>query len=46
VVNARAVEGRGPAHHPVNFVALFEELLGHIGAVLPRHTGDQCAFCF
>ncbi len=38
------IEGRGPSDHTVDFVALFEEQLGQIRAILSRHTGDEGLF--
>ena len=35
------VLGRGPSHHSVDLVALVEEELGEVGAVLAGDAGDQ-----
>jgi len=40
-VDARAVEQRGAARHAVHLVALLQQELGQVGAVLPGDAGDQ-----
>ena len=41
VVDAPGVEGAAPPHEAVNVVALVEEELGEVAAVLPSDPGDQ-----
>lgn len=43
VIDPGAVEGARSPYQPVNLIALIEELLGHIGAVLACHTRDECS---
>ena len=47
VINTSAIEGRGPSHHPMHFVALGQQLLCHIGAVLTRDSRyeNSARFC-
>jgi hypothetical protein len=42
VIDPIRIERTAPANHAMNFIALFEKLLGQIGAVLSRDTGDEC----
>ena len=44
MVDAGGVEGRGPALDAVDLIALGEQQLGQIGAVLAGDAGDQCHF--
>ena len=41
VVDPAGVEGRGPPDDAVHLVALFEQQLREIGAVLARDAGDE-----
>ena len=41
VRDALDVLGRGAARHPEHLVALLEEQLGQVRAVLPRDASDQ-----
>ena len=41
VVDALKVGGGGPAHHPVDLVALLQKELGQVRAVLAGDAGDQ-----
>jgi hypothetical protein len=43
VLDALELLGRGAAHHAVDLVALLEQQIGEIGAVLARDPGDQRA---
>ena len=43
VLDALEPLGRGAAHHPVHLVALLEQQLGQVRAVLARDPGDQRA---
>ena len=43
VLDAVEALGRGAAHHAVDLVALLEQELGQVGAVLAGDAGDQCA---
>ena len=43
VVDPRGVEGRGAADQPVHLVALRQQQLGEVGAVLAGDAGDECA---
>lgn len=45
VVNTAAVERARTAHDAVHFVALVQQLAGHVGAVLTRHARDERALC-
>ena len=42
VVDAIGVEEAGPALDAVHDVALVEQELGQVGAVLPGDAGDEC----
>ena len=44
VVDARGVEGAGAADDAVDFVALLEQQIGEVGAVLAGDAGDECFF--
>src|SRR5260370_16086451 len=44
MLDALGVERRGPALNAVNFVAVFQQKLGQIGAILPGDARDQCDF--
>jgi hypothetical protein len=44
VIDPARIEGRGPANHPVNFVAFGQQELGEIGTVLTGDTGDEGFF--
>ncbi len=44
MVDARGVEGRRPALHPVDCVALVQQQFGQIGPVLARDAGDERGF--
>ena len=47
MVHAAGVEGGGAALDPVHRVALRQEKLGEVGAILARDAGDQCDLaCF
>lgn len=41
VVNSGSVEGRRPADDPVHLVALLQQQLREVGAVLPGDAGDE-----
>ena len=41
VVDARPIEGAGPANDAVHLVALVQQLLGHVRAVLTGHARDE-----
>jgi len=41
VVDSPGVEGAAPAHEPVHLVALVEQQLREVAAVLPRDPGDE-----
>ena len=41
VLDALELLGRGAAHHAVDLIALLEQQLGQIGAVLAGHPGDE-----
>ena len=45
VVDAVGVEQAGAALDAVHHVALLEQVLGQVGAVLPGDAGDQCRLC-
>ena len=42
MIDARGIEAARAALDAVNFVALLEQQLGEIRAVLARDTGDEC----
>ena len=42
--DALEVEGARPADHAADLVALVEQELGQVGAVLAGDAGDQCSF--
>jgi hypothetical protein len=44
MIDAAPVEGRGTPNYPVDLVALVEQKLGEIGAVLAGDSGDQSLF--
>ena len=44
MIDAVGVEQRGPALDAVHFVALAEQKLGKVGAVLAGDAGDQRCF--
>lgn len=44
VVNPLGVEQRGTALDAVDFVALFQQKLCKVGAVLAGDAGDECFF--
>ena len=44
MVDAAGGEARGAAHDAVDFVALFEQKFGEVGAVLPGDPGYQRDF--
>ncbi|MNL39841.1 hypothetical protein D3C87_1621500 [compost metagenome] len=41
MVDALGVEERGPALDAMHLIALFEQKLGQVGAILARDTGDE-----
>ena len=43
MLDAREVLGAGAAHHAEDLVALLQQQLGQVRAVLPGDAGDQCA---
>src|SRR5262249_12493212 len=43
VLDALEVLAAGPPHHADDAIALLEQELGEVGAVLPGDAGDQCA---
>src|SRR6516225_1635452 len=45
VIDAIGVEQACPADQTVHLVALGEQKLGQVRAILPGNTGDQGAFC-
>ena len=44
VVDARGVERRRPTLDAMNFIALIQQELRQIGAVLTGNAGDKCFF--
>jgi hypothetical protein len=43
VVDPGGVEGRSSPDEPVNLIALLQQQLGEIGAVLAGNAGDECS---
>ena len=41
VIDARSIEGAGSANQSVDLIALLQQLLGHVGAILPGDPGDE-----
>ena len=44
VVDARGIEGAGPADDAMDFIAFGNEQVGQIGAILTSDAGDECFF--
>ena len=44
MIDARAIERRSAANQPVDFVALLEQELRQVAAVLPRDSRDESDF--
>lgn len=41
VIDPTTIERRRPANQSMNLIALIQQLLGHIRAILTGHTGDE-----
>ena len=44
VIESVGVEGGCPANDPMDFISLFQQKLGQIGAILPGYSGNKCLF--
>src|SRR5678815_2137433 len=46
MVDAFKIDRARPAHHADDLIAILQQKLGQIAAVLPRDTRDQCGWHF
>ena len=44
MIDPLCVEKRGPPFDAVNGIALIDQKLGQVGAILTGNAGDQCLF--